>query len=144
MSGTITTLSNLSKITIEITLGELVDRITILEVKRENIKDMDKLRHVEKDLGSLSLILGSIRYYDGCRMAHVEVPDQLRHELYDINSDLWDTLDAQRKIAYDVTGQKFIDCSMRVFELNDRRFEVKSQISAIVDSTAPTEQKEYV
>lgn len=145
MNKTITTLNNLTKITIDITIGELVDRITILEVKRENIKDMDKIRHIEKDLVALSLVLGSIRYYDGRRMVHVEVPDVLRYQLYDINADLWDTLDAQRK-AVSTPGLSgiFIDLSLKVFELNDKRFKVKSEISAIVDSTAPMEQKEYV
>lgn len=144
MRKSTTTVNNQSIIEIEITLGELVDRITILEVKRENIKDEEKLSHVKRELEALSFTLGSILFYDGTRMVHVEVPDELRNKLHDVNADLWDVQEVQRKIAHDETNQKFIDCSLWIFRLNDMRFELKGTISALINSNTPAEQKEYV
>ena len=138
---------SITKINIEISLGELVDRITILEVKKENIKDQEKLKHAVAELIDLSFILSSVRELDGNNeMQYVDVPDALRNELHDVNADLWDVLDAQRKVSFDkVLGPRFMDLSFRVFQLNDRRFELKRAINEILTNTdQPLEQKEYV
>jgi len=136
----------ITKINIEVSLGELVDKITILEVKRENIKDQEKLKHVIGELSVLSFILSSTQEFDGTRMNYIEVPDVLRNDLYQVNSDLWDVQDAQRKLANAGDfGEAYMGFSKLIFVLNDRRFELKHAISDILEnSDQPLEQKEYV
>ena len=105
-----------------ISLGELVDKISILKIKQKNIKDENKLKHVEKELDFLQKIL--INY------VKKEEIDIYLDKLIKINSKLWniedDIRDCERNKNF---TQKFIDLARSVYFTNDDRAKVKSDIN---------------
>ena len=105
-----------------ISLGELVDKISILIIKDKNIDDLDKKNHVNKEL---SFLEETLKKY----IKEEEIKDYL-DELIGINSKLWviedDIRDCERNKKFD---QKFIDLARSVYFTNDLRAEIKSKIN---------------
>jgi len=105
-----------------ISLGELVDKISILMVKQKNIKNNDKLEQVNKELNYLQETLDNYISKD-------EI-DVFLNSLIDINSKLWiiedDIRDCERKKQFD---QKFIDLARSVYFTNDKRAKIKLDIN---------------
>jgi len=105
-----------------ISLGELVDKISILMVKKKNIKNNDKLEQVNKELNYLQETLDNYISKD-------EI-DVFLNRLIDINSKLWiiedDIRDCERKKQFD---QKFIDLARSVYFTNDKRANIKLDIN---------------
>ena len=105
-----------------ISLGELVDKISILIIKDENIDDLDKKNHVNKEL---SFLKKTLKKY----LKEEEIKGYL-DELIEINSKLWviedDIRDCERNKIFD---QKFIDLARSVYFTNDIRAEIKSKIN---------------
>ena len=104
-----------------ISLGELVDKISILMIKKKNISDSIKLQHVNKELEYLQKTLKKYISED-------EINDFLL-KLVNINSKLWDIEDdireCERKKLFD---QTFIDLARSVYFTNDKRAKVKNDI----------------
>ena len=105
-----------------VSLGELVDKISILHIKNRNIKDNEKLLLVKEELSLLQQTLND----------HVN-SDQIKpflDSLIDINSKLWviedDIRDCERDKSFD---QKFIDLARSVYFTNDKRSEIKLEIN---------------
>ena len=105
-----------------VSLGELVDKISILHIKNKNIKDYEKLLLVKEELSLLQQTLND----------HVN-SDQIKpflDSLIDINSKLWviedDIRDCERDKKFD---QKFIDLARSVYFTNDKRSEIKLEIN---------------
>ena len=105
-----------------ISLGELVDKISILIIKQKNITDETKLDHVKKELDFLQKTL--MNY-----VQQEEINDYLEN-LININSKLWniedDIRECERKKLFD---QKFIDLARSVYFTNDERAKVKNDIN---------------
>ena len=105
-----------------ISLGELVDKISILMIKKKNIADTIKLQHVKKELEFLQKTLKKYISED-------EINDFLL-KLVNINSKLWDIEDdireCERKKLFD---QTFIDLARSVYFTNDERAKVKNDIN---------------
>ena len=105
-----------------ISLGELVDKISILIIKDKNIDDLDKKNHVNKEL---SFLKKTLKKY----LREEEIKDYL-DELIKINSKLWviedDIRDCERNKIFD---RKFIDLARSVYFTNDIRAEIKSKIN---------------
>ena len=105
-----------------ISLGELVDKISILMIKKKNISDSIKLQHVNKELEFLQKTLKTYISED-------EINDFLL-KLVNINSKLWDIEDdireCERKKLFD---QTFIDLARSVYFTNDERAKVKNDIN---------------
>ena len=105
-----------------ISLGELVDKISILIIKQQNITDTTKLNHVKKELDFLQKIL--MNY-----VQEGEINDYLEN-LIKINSKLWniedDIRECERKKLFD---QTFIDLARSVYFTNDERAKVKNDIN---------------
>ncbi len=105
-----------------ISLGELVDKISILMIKQRNINDQSKLIHVNKELNFLEKTLYKQINKD-------EIKNYL-DKLTTINSKLWviedDIRDCERRKEF---NQKFIDLARSVYFTNDKRSEVKSEIN---------------
>ena len=105
-----------------VSLGELVDKISILHIKNINIKDNEKLKLVKEELLLLNKTLDD----------HINRDDiqQYLNSLIDINSKLWviedDIRDCERNKIFD---QKFIDLARSVYFTNDKRSEVKLEIN---------------
>ena len=105
-----------------ISLGELVDKISILMIKKKNISDSIKLQHVNKELEFLQKTLKKYISED-------EINEFLLR-LVNINSKLWDIEDdireCERKKLFD---QTFIDLARSVYFTNDERAKVKNDIN---------------
>jgi len=116
-------------------LGELVDKITILEIKKSMIKDYTKLKYVESELELLSSILNE---------SSVEIPEILHQKLYAINLSLWNTEDEIRKKESRLDfGDNFIELARSVYQTNDMRSLVKRQITELDKNSVIQEQKSY-
>ena len=109
---------------IEVSNGEIVDKLTILELKRKNAQTQEQARHIEEELNYLKPIV------DGMNISS-DIIDQLR----DVNKKLWEIEDMlreyERKSNFD--GQ-FITFARAVYQTNNARFNLKSKINEITDS----------
>ena len=105
-----------------VSLGELVDKISILHIKNINIKDDEKLKLIKEELELLNQTLNT----------HIKNNDIQNYldSLIEINSKLWviedDIRDCERKKKFD---QTFIDLARSVYFTNDKRSEVKLEIN---------------
>ena len=110
-----------------ISLGELVDKVSILIIKQKNITDETKLDHVKKELDFLQKTL--MNY-----VQQEEINNYLEN-LININSKLWniedDIRECERKKLFD---QTFIDLARSVYFTNDERAKVKNDINKIFGS----------
>lgn len=121
---------------VEVSVGEVIDKITILEIKERRISDPGKLANVRAELATLNGTL------DGVLRPTPEL-DRLRRELHDINAALWDIEDEIRECeAAGDFGPRFIELARAVYFTNDRRAAVKKQINLTVGSRL-VEEKSY-
>ena len=118
-----------------ISVGELVDKITILEIKLDRINDAGKLTNIALELGHLSEILKSLDLKDTEAL--------LRADLKAINSELWDIENFKRlcETTQDF-GPQFIEAARNVYLKNDQRAALKRAINILAGSTI-IEEKSY-
>jgi len=125
-----------TSISIEIAPGELIDKITILEIKLERIKDADKLANVRLEWETL---------VKGRDAAIEETPelDRLSAELKAANEALWDIEDDIRDCERDKKfGDAFVELARSVYITNDKRAALKRQINELLGSSL-IEEKSY-
>ena len=126
----------MNKIIIEVSIGELLDKISILEIKQEKIKDPEKLKFIDNEHSIL----------DDQFKKNVKSDDKLNNlfkSLKEINSKLWIIEDNKRQCENDKDfGEKFIKLSRDVHFLNDDRAKIKLEINNHTGSTIK-EIKEY-
>ena len=126
----------MNKIIVEISIGELLDKISILEIKQEKIKDPEKLKFVTDEHSILKNQLESNVKTD-------TKIDELYKSLKQINSKLWLIEDDKRQCEKDKDfGEKFIKLSRDIHFLNDNRAKIKLEINNHTGS-AIKEIKEY-
>lgn len=119
---------------VEVSVGELIDKITILEIKQERIADEKKLSHVNAELDILRATVTS---------ENISVPQDLVDELKAINIELWDAEDVIRACEKDGDfSEAFVDCARLDAILNDKRFLAKNKINESTQSLVK-EQKSY-
>ena len=112
----------------EISAGELIDKITILEIKKIKISNKEKLNDIEKELSSLN---GTMKK---------SIPDQnlikdLISKLKDVNLKLWDIEDGKRAAEKEKNfGVKFIELARNVYKFNDERAKIKLAINNTLGS----------
>ena len=117
-------------------IGELIDKITILEIKAERITDRDKLRNVEAELS----ILEELRRSGGLNTPEMAM---FARELKLINGALWDIEDDIRELERRKEfGPRFIELARSVYQTNDRRARVKHRINVAFGSEI-VEEKSY-
>lgn len=123
-------------ILVEIAPGELIDKITILEIKAEQIRDAAKLANVRTELE----ILAAAR--DKAVTASAQL-GELTSQLKQVNQELWDIEDAIRlcEKAKDF-GPRFVELARSVYFQNDRRAALKRQINELLGSRI-VEEKAY-
>lgn len=113
-----------------ISIGELFDKISILEIKKMKIKDENKLKIIDKELSILSKIKNKL--IKSCNCFAFE---ELYCKLYEINLKLWDVEEIFRnKDIVKEYDEKFIECARMDILLNDKRFLIKRQINNMFDS----------
>jgi uncharacterized protein YqgQ len=123
-------------IMVEIAPGELIDKITILEIKLENIRDEAKLLNIKHEYAILTDVL---------RREVVQTPDltRLTAALKEVNAELWriedDIRDQERAKSFDAG---FVSLARSVYRTNDRRAALKREINELL-SSAIIEEKSY-
>ena len=126
----------MNKIIVEVSIGELLDKISILEIKQEKIKDPEKLKFINNEHSILKNQLEK----------NIKSDDKLNglyHSLKEINAKLWVIEDDKRQCEKDKDfGEKFIKLSRDVHFLNDDRAKIKLEINNHTGSTIK-EIKEY-
>ena len=119
-----------------IAIGELIDKITILEIKAERIQDPEKAHNVRAELE----LLRDLRARAGLNTSEM---DGLTDELRSINAVLWDIEDDIRACeARGDFGPRFVELARSVYHSNDRRSAVKKRINVAFGS-AIVEEKSY-
>ena len=126
----------MNKILVEISVGELLDKISILKIKKEKIKDTDKLKFVEDEYNILKDQLDK----------NIKVDNKL-NKLFDslknVNSKLWIIEDEKRLYEKNSDfGEKFVKVSRDIHFLNDERSKIKLEINNYTGSKIK-EIKEY-
>ena len=120
--------NKMDKILAEISAGELIDKITILEIKKEKITNKDKIENVSRELISLN---ESLKKY---------IPDNnkiltLKNELKKINLKLWEIEDGKRAAEKNKKfDEKFIELARNVYKFNDERAKIKLAINNALGS----------
>ena len=120
--------TKLDKILAEISAGELIDKITILEIKKIKITDTKKLKDVDKELISLN---NTMKNFIKDELVIVDLKEKLK----EINLKLWDIEDGKRNAERNNDfGKKFIELARNVYKFNDERAKIKSEINLILNS----------
>ena len=126
----------MNKIIVEVSIGELLDKISILEIKQGKIKDPEKLKFINREHSILKDQLEK----------NVKSDDKLNdlyQSLKEINAKLWVIEDDKRQCEKDKDfGEKFIKLSRDVHFFNDNRAKIKLEINNHTGSTIK-EIKEY-
>jgi hypothetical protein len=119
---------------IEVSTGEIVDKLTILQIKKTNIEDQNKLSNIEKELNYLSDVIDETGF---------DINTDLYRELLSVNRELWDIEDALReKERLSSFDEEFISLARKVYITNDKRAAIKKKINKISNSLF-TEEKSY-
>ena len=123
-------------IMVPVSAGELIDKITILEIKAEHFRDAEKLAHVRQELDLLRTVWKQT----------IEPSPQLAEvagQLESINRELWRIEDALRLCEREKDfGPRFVELARSVYRNNDRRCELKRRINELVGSPL-VEEKSY-
>ena len=118
----------MNKIIVEVSVGELLDKITILEIKKEKIKDNESLKFINDEYNILKYEFDKNIKFD-------EKLKKLFNSLKDINSKLWSIEDEKRMCEKNSDfGDLFIKISREIHFLNDERSKVKLEINSYTGS----------
>ncbi len=118
---------------IEVSNGEIIDKLTIVQIKLERIKDESKLANLRKEYEILQKASSSV----------ISVTDPLYKALYEVNCELWEIEDRIRDLERKKDfGEEFITTARSVYFKNDRRSELKREIN-IKTSSGLIEEKSY-
>jgi len=118
----------MNKIYAEISAGELVDKITILKIKKEKIANKEKLVEIKKELDSLT------NTFNKSIKKNINL-ETLTKELENVNLKLWDIEDkireSEKKQGF---GKEFIELARNVYKFNDERAKIKLKINEALGS----------
>ena len=117
----------------EVPNGEILDKLSILEIKLDNVKDESKLENIGREHTALSLVA-----------SHIPAsPLELYNDLKSVNQELWDIEDRIRvKERNKEFDQEFIALARSVYQTNDKRAEIKKEINLHTGSNL-VEEKSY-
>ena len=129
-------------ILVEISYGELLDKISILEIKKERINDSEKLKFINDDLNLLKIQMHKVTKPKGFKAS--DKLAKLFLSLKEINAKLWVVEDDKRMCEKNNDfGNKFIELARKVYLNNDKRSKIKSEINKTLGSNIK-EIKQYV
>jgi hypothetical protein len=119
-----------------ISVGELIDKITILKIKSNLIKDKIKLSNIEKELQSLEELKDELKL-------DLDNLDPLQSQLYKVNLELWHIENYKRQSEKEqLFDDAFINAARQVYLKNDLRAKIKKDINTLVGSSI-VEEKSY-
>lgn len=123
---------------IKVSNGELIDKLTILEIKMSKITDLDKLNNIRNEWELLSPKVDKV--YSS---VVVEGLAELQQDLYNVNLTLWNIEDQIRECERNESfGEDFIELARSVYYQNDERSQIKKEINILTCSSI-VEEKSY-
>ncbi len=124
-------------LSVPISVGELIDKVTILEIKLRRIQDPVKQEHIRHELQLLDVIVGE------AKLLRDESLIRLKVRLSEINEKLWtiedDIREQERRHEF---GSEFVQLARSVYLVNDARAELKRKINLLMGSSL-VEEKSY-
>ena len=124
------------EVNIPVSLGELLDKISILEIKNKKITNESKLVNIKKELSGVKNVLKELDI-------NMSEANDLFEDLYKINLSLWEIEDSIRLLEKNEDfGKDFVKLARSVYITNDKRFEVKNKINQLFKSQY-IEEKSY-
>jgi hypothetical protein len=122
-------------ITIPVSVGELIDKYSILQIKRSKVKD-GKLEKVQNEIKELT--------FQVSKFITIDTISTLYEDLLGVNTQLWEVEDEIRILENQkMFNDKFIQLARSVYYLNDERFSIKNKINLLTDSEIQ-EVKQYI
>jgi hypothetical protein len=122
---------------IKVSVGEVFDKLSILEIKKSKITDPEKLHNVEKEYNYLNNILESSKITDSAKFKY------FYDQLIEVNSLLWDIEDGKRQCErFKIFDDIFIQFARQVYIKNDLRASIKKEINTYYKSEF-VEEKSY-
>lgn len=122
-------------ITIPVSVGELIDKYSILQIKRSKVKGV-KLENVQNEINSLTSYVS--------KFITIDTISTLYEDLLGVNTQLWEVEDEIRILENQkVFNDKFMQLARSVYYLNDERFSIKNKINVLTDSEIQ-EVKQYI
>jgi hypothetical protein len=122
-------------VNIPVSVGELIDKLSILQVKKGKVKNPDKLKFIEKEYDLLLNM--SVEYLNDANILSTY------KDLIDVNLKLWEVEDELRIIeSTKIFDNSFIELARLVYYTNDERFRLKDKINNLTNSEV-REQKDY-
>ncbi len=118
---------------IEVSNGEIADKLTIIEIKLKHIKDANKLKNLKNEYQVLNEAVAKI----------IDKDHELYQQLLNINQELWDIEDKIRDLERDKDfGEEFVKTARAVYFTNDKRSDIKRKINKLTGSNL-VEEKSY-
>ena len=122
-------------VSVPVSVGELIDKLSILQVKKIKIVNPEKLKYVTEEFDLL--------YNQSENHFQVDAVESLYYSLIEVNSNLWDVEDKLRVFESEKKfDQEFIELARKVYYTNDERFRLKNEINSITSSEI-REVKDY-
>ena len=125
----------MENIVIPVSAGELIDKITILEIKEARISDTQKLTHIRNELDSLRSVAS--------RLPSSSELENLHAQLRDVNTSIWDSEDTVRNITPEMDPKTYLSATYNSHKKNEERFKLKRAINELCASSIQ-EQKNYI
>ena len=123
-------------ISIPVSIGEIIDKLSILQVKKNKVKDKTKLEFIDKEFELL--------YNFSSEYLNNPDTELIYHKLVSVNTNLWEIEDELRVMEKEKNfGNEFVSSARKVYFTNDERFRLKNEINLITESEI-REVKEYV
>ena len=123
-------------ISIPVSIGAMIDKLSILQVKKNKVKDKTKLEFINKEFELLYNF--SSEYFNN------QKTELIYHQLVSVNTNLWEIEDELRIMEKEKNfGDEFVSFARKVYFTNDERFRLKNEINLITESEI-REVKEYV
>ena len=123
-------------VSVPVSVGEMIDKLSILQVKKQKITNEEKLAYVNKEFELL--------YNLSSTYLNEPVIESLYHQLVQVNSSLWDVEDKLRVLEKEQRFEgEFVSLARKVYFTNDERFRIKNEINSNTSSEI-REVKEYV
>ena len=123
-------------ISIPVSIGEMIDKLSILQVKKNKVKDKTKLEFIDKEFELL--------YNFSSEYLNNSKTELIYHQLVSVNTNLWEIEDELRVMEKEKNfGDEFVSSARKVYFTNDERFRLKNEINLITESEI-REVKEYV
>lgn len=122
---------------VPVSVGDLIDKLTILEIKLKRIDDPQKRKHIQDELGLLIMVVQEAKLMDEPTLI------RLKDRLSDVNQLLWEIEDRirshERRLDF---GSEFVELARAVYKTNNLRAELKREINVSVGSSL-VEEKSY-